>query len=95
MAAVCEAKLGRVGEARTHADQALALAPADADTLHSAAVVSAISGRRREAVDRLVRALDHGASVVTVQHDDELASIRQDPRVVAKLTRKEPTGGSR
>jgi tetratricopeptide (TPR) repeat protein len=81
--AVYLAKLGRYDEARRHNDQALALASDDSNVLFRSAVVQALSGRTREALDAIESAIAHGTAFARIDAEEDLASLRKDPRYVA------------
>jgi len=72
----CEAKLGHVARARQHIAEAAALDPGNADVLYGRAVIEAIVGRAEEALPLLQRAVEQGASLQVVEHDDDLAGVR-------------------
>jgi Flp pilus assembly protein TadD len=76
MLAVYEAKLGRHEEARGHVQEALTLGAGSAEVHYRAAVVYALGGRRRAAVEALEHALRGGYSLVLAQGDEDLASLR-------------------
>jgi serine/threonine-protein kinase len=80
--AVCEAKLGMFTEALGHAQQAVDLAPTDAEIRFKQAVVSALSGKREDSLRALERAVRAGYSPSVVSRDEDLSSLRSDPRFV-------------
>lgn len=77
--AVVEMKRGHAARAREYIARAQAAAPGDADVLYSLAVVLNLSGRTADALPVLEQALAAGASVLSVQHDDDLAAVRALP----------------
>ena len=84
--ALVEAKLGRKADARLHADQAVGLAPANADALFFSAEVHALAAEPEAAMQQLEQALAHGYSKVLARYDDNLFSLRTFPGYAALLT---------
>jgi tetratricopeptide (TPR) repeat protein len=76
MQAVCEAKLGRRGDARRHAAAAVALAPDDADALYESTLVHALIGEPERALSTLEQALKRGYSPSLARSDEDLAPLR-------------------
>ena len=81
--ALCEAKLGRVDEARAHVGEALAVDDADNAVLFRAAAVHALAGDTDAALGYLERALDAGYSRALARADEDLASLRGTTRFQA------------
>jgi tetratricopeptide (TPR) repeat protein/TolB-like protein len=77
--AVCLAKLGRREEALQAAQATLAAGPALADSHYGAAVVHALLGDPRAALEELGKALERGASPTRAEQDDDLAALRGLP----------------
>jgi Flp pilus assembly protein TadD/TolB-like protein len=75
--ALCLAKTGSAAEAEELAGRALSVEPKNPEVLYNAAVVASLSGRRGEAVVRLRRAVDAGYPRAMVEHDPELARLRE------------------
>ena len=78
--AVCEAKVQRFAEARQHAANAVELAPSDPEILYRRAIVHALAGDPDAALSSLRLAVSHGYSPRLAREDDDLASLRVDPR---------------
>lgn len=74
--ALCEAKLGRRLEARSHGAEALALAPGDREVLYKNAVIAALLHDRPQALRRLREALDRGYQAQLAREDDDLTGLR-------------------
>ena len=77
--AVSEAKLGRHDAAARHAEEAVALAPLDAEVLYRKAVVAALAGRTGPALTALRQALNHGYSAADAARDEDFGSLRDSP----------------
>ena len=73
-------KSGQAEQALARINEALTLAPANAEVLFRAAVVHALSGDREGALTFLERAAANQYSRKTIAADDDFASLRQDPR---------------
>jgi tetratricopeptide (TPR) repeat protein/tRNA A-37 threonylcarbamoyl transferase component Bud32 len=94
--AVSEAKLGRHDAAARHADEAVGLAPLDAEVLYRKAVVAALAGRTGPALTALREALDHGYSAADAARDDDFGSLRDSPafrRLVGRAPAAADKGG--
>jgi tetratricopeptide (TPR) repeat protein len=76
MQAVCEAKLGRRGDARRHAAAAVALAPDDPDALYESTLVHSLTGEPERALTTLEQALKRGYSPSLARRDEDLAPLR-------------------
>lgn len=59
--------------------KAVALAPADPDVLERVGESYEALGHRREAIEFILKALDHGFSVGYARNDPTLKALRQDP----------------
>jgi tetratricopeptide (TPR) repeat protein/TolB-like protein/tRNA A-37 threonylcarbamoyl transferase component Bud32 len=77
--AVSEAKLGRHDVARRHSEEAVGLAPLDAEVLYRKAVVAALAGRSGAALAALRQALSQGYSAADAARDDDFGSLRDSP----------------
>jgi len=75
----------RSDEARDAIDRALELEPEEPHILVHAARVSVQAGRREEAIERLERAVAHGASTVRFPEDRDFMELADDPRYRALL----------
>jgi len=75
LAAVCEAKLGRAGQARQHAVEAAALKRDDSDVVYKLAVVQALAGDGDAAMTTLTRAIGLGYPRPFARGDWDLASL--------------------
>ena len=80
LVAVCEAKLGHAAAAREGVTRTVALAPSASEVWYRLAVASALVGDTTPALDYLARALESGYSARLVASDDDLSSLRQQPR---------------
>ena len=89
--AVSEAKLGRHDAAARHAEEAVALAPLDAEVLYRKAVVAALAGRTGPAVTALRQALDHGYSATDAARDEDFGSLRDSPAFRQLVGRSPPS----
>ncbi len=89
LAAVVEAKTGDVGAAERHAAEALALSPASSDIVYKTAVVHALAGHTDDALAALEKALGMGFRAWEARVDEDLASLRKNPRFVSLTSRKE------
>lgn len=74
--AFCLARIGRVADALAASTTAVALAPADPDTLYERAVILIAAHQPAEAVESLRQALTAGYSRSRAQADDDLGSLR-------------------
>jgi tetratricopeptide (TPR) repeat protein/TolB-like protein/tRNA A-37 threonylcarbamoyl transferase component Bud32 len=92
--AVSEAKLGRHDAAARHADEAVALAPLDAEVLYRKAVVAALAGRTGPALAALREALDHGYSAADAARDDDFGSLR-DSQAFRRLVGRAPAAADK
>jgi Flp pilus assembly protein TadD len=81
--ALVEARLGRRAEARAHAVQAVQLAPTQPDPLFFAAMVHALTGDPRTALDQLRAAIEHGYSPAMARFEESLFSLRSFPEYTA------------
>ena len=91
----CRARLGEKAHAWEDVQQALALAPDNADVLKRAAIVATVLGRREEAFLFLERAISSGYGTAEIERDPDLASLRGDPRfkdILAKSPTARKTG---
>jgi serine/threonine-protein kinase len=88
------AKTGRPREAEEHRRQALALDDKNPNVLLDAAVVSALAGRRVEAVEWVRKAVDSGYCATIIGHQPELASLRDDPGFKAIIAAPRKAAGS-
>ena len=98
MAAVAEAKLGRLVEAARHISDAVALAPNAGDVLYRQAVIYALANRKDEALVALERALKHGYSRSHASRDRDLDPLRKQTAfldLVADHREKRENGGQR
>jgi serine/threonine-protein kinase len=86
--AICEVKLGHHRAAERHLEEALALAPRDAEVRYRAAAVHALTGRPTQALDELDRALSLGASPSVARVEPDFSSLRGLPEFKALLARK-------
>ena len=77
--AECLAKRGRIAEARKEIDAALDIDKTDGGTMFRAAIVSMLAGKDEEATKWLTRALQAGYDRYQIEHDPELAVLRQKP----------------
>jgi tetratricopeptide (TPR) repeat protein len=75
LAAVCEAKLGRAGQARQHAVEAAALKRDNSDVVYKLAVVQALAGDADAAMTTLTRAIGLGYPRSFARADWDLASL--------------------
>ena len=74
------AKLGRAEEAVAALDEAVRLAPSDADVLYERAVVLLIAGNTAAAFNALERAIAAGFPPAEAARDDEWAGVAHDAR---------------
>jgi serine/threonine-protein kinase len=91
----CRARLGEKAHTWEDVQQALALAPDNADVLKRAAIVATVLGRREEAFLFLERAISSGYGTAEIERDPDLASLRGDPRfkdILAKSPTARKTG---
>ncbi|TAK12159.1 MAG: tetratricopeptide repeat protein [Acidobacteria bacterium] len=88
---VLEAKLGRKAEARTHIDQALALAPNDSEVYYRSAVIAALAREADRAVADLRKAIAAGYSVKLVKRDLDLRGLHDRPDYLAVVNAQRPT----
>jgi tetratricopeptide (TPR) repeat protein len=79
LVADCETMTGRAAAARTHAEQALKLAPGNVNLQVEAAVVFDRLGDRKQAIVSLERAVSGGYPVARLEKREDLAGVRQDP----------------
>jgi Flp pilus assembly protein TadD len=73
------AKMGEPEEAARQIGRALQLDPRSTKAMYKAAVVAAVAGRRREAVDWIQQAVGGGYSRSQIDRDPEFATLRDDP----------------
>jgi serine/threonine protein kinase/tetratricopeptide (TPR) repeat protein len=78
--AVYEAKLGQASEAKRHAQRALEVAPTSGGVLYRNAVVHALVGETKTALDFLESAIREGYSGSFAAKDDDLNTLRLAPR---------------
>jgi tetratricopeptide (TPR) repeat protein len=76
--AICEAELGRAGEALRHAAEAETLAPADNDILFHVATVMLRTGRKNDGQARLTRAIALGYPVEFARHDPKVRAFMEE-----------------
>ena len=79
------AKLGRAEEAVAALDEAVRLAPNDADVLYERAVVLLITGGRGAALTALERAITAGYPAAEVRRDDEWTRVADDDKFRALM----------
>jgi serine/threonine-protein kinase len=92
--AVCEAKLGRHREAGGHAQKAVSLAPTDTEIRYKQAVVHVLAGDRDAGLQALEVAVQGGYSTSVVGRDEDLLSLRADPRFLKLIGGTAPTGAT-
>ena len=83
--AVVEAKLGRFEAATRHALEASQLAPEHSEVLYKRAIVHALAGEEREALESLSAAISQGYSAELAREEEDLKIIRDTPEF-EKLT---------
>jgi adenylate cyclase len=83
-------RLGEPAEGLRLADEALALRPNDFSTLYNVACTYCLAGDHAHALDLLERAVARGGFVAWMQHDPDLAPLRETPRFRAMMARLEP-----
>jgi tetratricopeptide (TPR) repeat protein len=88
-------RLGEPARAKGHLDRALALAPANPETLFQAAILEASWGHREEALRFLERSVAAGKNPVAVGVEPDLAELKDDPRVRALTARTGEKGRKR
>jgi serine/threonine-protein kinase len=88
------AKTGRPREAEEHRRQALALDDKNPNVLLDAAVVSALAGRRTEAVEWVRKAVASAYCATIIGNQPELASLRDDPGFKAIIAAPRKAAGS-
>ncbi|HYK43208.1 MAG TPA: protein kinase [Thermoanaerobaculia bacterium] len=88
------AKTNRPREAEEQRRQALALDDKDPNVLLDAAVVSALAGRRADAVEWVRKAVDSGYCAAIIGNQPELASLRDDPGFKAIIAAPRKAAGS-
>lgn len=74
--AYCQAKLGHLAQARQRMEEAAAIDSNSGDVLFGQAVLAALAGRYADALPLVQRAVEQGASLQVVDHDDDLAPVR-------------------
>jgi len=77
--AECLAKRGRFREAREQLRAAMGIDKNDVQTMHRAAIVSALGQNYEEAAQWLTRAVQHGLNKSKLERDPEFAILRQKP----------------
>jgi Flp pilus assembly protein TadD len=80
----------RPDEAREAIDRALELEPEEPHILVHAARVSVLAGRLEEAIERLTRAVERGASTAKFHDDRDFVKLADDPRFQTLLARPDP-----
>lgn len=75
LVALCEAELGRRGDAEAHATEALALAPADREVVYKNAAIAALFNDRSRTFKFLAEALKLGYQPSRARDDDDFASV--------------------
>ncbi len=78
---LCYAKTGRPAQARAEADESVRLEGENPEILYNAGIVSNLTGRTDEAVDRLRRAIAAGYSRAFIDHEPEIANLRSAGRL--------------
>lgn len=79
-----EAKLGDRAAARQDASAAIKMAPAETRVLIRAALVFELVQDRRQAINLIAEALQHGSPLSEIDQEPDLASLRRDPRFPKK-----------
>jgi serine/threonine protein kinase/tetratricopeptide (TPR) repeat protein len=77
--AFCLAKIGNLPEATSTIQRAMALDPANPNTLYQSAVVANIGGEPQKAIGWLQRAVEAGASRDDVAREPEFRNLSRDP----------------
>ncbi|HEX9725423.1 MAG TPA: hypothetical protein VGC53_14185, partial [Vicinamibacteria bacterium] len=77
--------LGNFEEALRLAEEAAVLAPSEAAVAFDKAVVQALAGRPRNAIETLREAIEHGYGISEIREDDDLDSLRELPEFQALL----------
>jgi tetratricopeptide (TPR) repeat protein len=85
------AGLGFQEEAEKAIERALEIAPDEVYCIWSAAKVSLIAGKRREALEYLARAVQRGYGVEALRRDPELRPLQNDPEFM-KILHQESDG---
>jgi tetratricopeptide (TPR) repeat protein/predicted Ser/Thr protein kinase len=97
--AICEAKIGRRGEAERHAAEAITLAPNSFDVRIRVGKVYAALNDRAAALNAVRTAVALGYEPKMLRDDDEFGSLRSDPEfeqsIAAGLTARSSKGASR
>jgi adenylate cyclase len=89
MRAVSLCRLGRKGEGQHWAERALSIDPEDAGVRYNVACLFALEGETDRAFQCLTDALHAGfANRDWIEHDPDLAAIRDDPRYVTLMCEK-------
>ncbi len=89
MGAVCFSRLGDRTRGLEWAERATAVDPEDAGVCYNVACLLALEGERDRAIDHLQRAFRVGfARRGWIEHDPDLASLRDDPRFQALIREK-------
>jgi len=83
--ALMEAKLGNFEEAVRLAEEAAVLAPSEAAVSFDKAVVQALAGHPRNAIETLGEAIEQGYGISEIREDDDLDSLREIPEFQALL----------
>ncbi len=78
---LCYAKTGRFAQARAETDESVRLERENPEILYNAGIVSNLTGRTDEAVDRLKRSITAGYSRAFVDHEPEIANLRSSGRL--------------
>ena len=73
--ALCEAKLGRRGDAERHGAEAIALAPGDREVVYKNAAIAALFNDRARAINLVKDALKLGYQPQLVREDDDFARL--------------------
>jgi len=89
----CAAMLGQKPRAIALAEEALRLAPGDADVQYMAADVYEVLGNRQEALRLLGLALRGGRQRVDLERSPSFARLRTDPRYAALIASLPPAPG--
>jgi len=92
-AAVYLGKLGRFDAAERHLRDAQVTGSPDAEVWYRSAVVRSLGGRRTQAISDLERAVAAGYSVELIRSDDDLISLRREPKFIALMAAR--GGGKR